>query len=314
MPRHPLSGESFLNIQSTSQKSPWTPTRSEAFNSHHLAKITWGSLYLLFVPVNVRISESEAVLIRASRGFLGPLPHFPLHIQVKYCCVSPTHFGFDEFWSEGSNSTQKHDVVTMQHTKKMSATSTFHPRYSLYFKPFGNTSGCRIHFLIRESQGYSLPQLEWHPRSALATSQRPRQLCPTYTADSWRTQLMGNSPLDLQKFFYSCNSGQAPEQMFRKVRVFTVEDVQIPPCAQWGSSPCSQCTQVSKSLVNLQHTPYKYPKWVDDLMNELMHTSALTKLPLTKWESREECPNLHVAFPSLSSCMCKLLSSVKYRT
>lgn len=60
----------------------------------------------MFVPTNMRTSESDAVLIRESRGFLRPLPHFPLYIQAKYCCVSPTHFGFDEFWSEESNPMQ----------------------------------------------------------------------------------------------------------------------------------------------------------------------------------------------------------------
>lgn len=44
---------------------------------------------------------------------------------------------------------------------------------------------------------------------------------------------MGNS-LDLQNF-YPRNSGQTPEQMFRKVRVFTAEDVQILLHAQWRS-------------------------------------------------------------------------------
>lgn len=125
-------------------------------------------------------------------------------------------------------------------------------------------------------------------------SQRPRQLCPTNNAYSWRIQLLRNSSLDLQKMFYPPKSGQTPDQMFRKVRVFTVEDAQIPPCAQWRFYPCSQCSQASKSLVTLQHRPDKYPKWGERLHEWTdVRMSVPTKSSLTKWESRQERPNLH---------------------
>lgn len=79
----------------------------------------------------------------------------------------------------------------MQQTSKMNVTPKFDSRYSLHCKQFSNTSECRIYFLMTESHGYSLPQLGLqpsHPNSALPTSWRPTQLCPTYTAYSWRIQ------------------------------------------------------------------------------------------------------------------------------
>lgn len=135
----------------------------------------------------------------------------------------------------------------------MNTAPKFNSRYSLYCKQFGNTSGCRIYFLMIESHGHSFPQLGLqpsHPSSALPTSQRPTQLYPTYTAYSWRTQggkLFSRPMNSFLIFFFPCKSGQTPEQTSRGITVFILGGVQIPPDTQWRSYPRSQCSQASKS-------------------------------------------------------------------
>lgn len=148
----------------------------------------------------------------------------------------------------------------------MNTAPKFNSRYSLYCKQFGNTSGCRIYFLMIESHGHSFPQLGLqpsHPSSALPTSQRPTQLYPTYTAYSWRTQggkLFSRPMNSFLIFFFS--PARVVKPLNRRPEASQSLSLEAFKFLQTLSGDPTHAVNVAKraSHLTLQLMPYKWPK------------------------------------------------------
>ena len=157
-------------------------------------------------------------------------------------------------------------MVKTQQTSKMNATPKFNSRYSLYCKQFGNTSRCRIYILMTQSHRYSFPRLGLqpsHPSSAFPTSQRPTQLCPTYTAYSWRTERGKFFSTPMEFFFiFFFPPVRVVKPLNRCPERSQSSSLEVFKFLQTLNGDLTHAINTAKraSHLTLQQMPYKWPK------------------------------------------------------
>lgn len=144
---------------------------------------------------------------------------------------------------------------------------------SSYCNQSGNVSGCRWHFVLKDFHRFLTMSWVTAITCQLSSPCWPQTLA---AMSHLRCPQLQNSSSEIPFWMYERNLSFAKRVVKPQSRCLerspSLGDVQcapLPPDTQWSSY--LQSTWASQ--LTPEQTPYKWPKWVDGLMNKLTHSS-----------------------------------------